>query len=507
MSLTKEDLLLELASKGIKLDDSIKWDNLTMTKRLGDHWMLQNQDKITFGMSYVQSLDNPMLIDHYKDYTKFFTEENEPINSDEWITELKNDGFRCIVVYDPLTGFELFSRRESVKTFVNGVFTDKVLFIKRGLIRTPDSFKGVFNYRFVIDCEAMVNSDSMSFEGVEYTTIEDFLQAVLGSSPEKAKNYQMNGCTLYFKVFDILYFEKDPQPLEQLPTYVYKGEVVPEEDAEWVLKNFSKYLTTSGFDLSLKTKKNGEIDTKAKKPWEKAPLKKIFIYLASLKDTSSHDIRKFPFAKRRVLRNNIVKFLQQNNLPFEYIETEDTNKLAFTEEMIESGNEGSILKNLNAPYISSLKSSRSHRACFKIKSSIAQLMENMEDYADFDCFISGAQPPKSKRIKDMIGSLTCSIYLINDKGETVEHEIANIAGIPHELKRAMTTIDINGNIGLNSDYIGKVIAIDGYALSHKSLRFSHARLKDNTLQYKNKAPIECVRDIETLRSMISVRSK
>ena len=54
----------------------------------------------------------------------------EPINpmeSEDYVAETKMNGMRCITVYSPETGFEFFSRRESVTNYLNGNFTDKIL--------------------------------------------------------------------------------------------------------------------------------------------------------------------------------------------------------------------------------------------------------------------------------------------------------------------------------------------------------------------------------------------
>ena len=41
---------------------------------------------------------------------------------------------------------------------------------------------------------------------------------------------------------------------------------------------------------------------------------------------------------------------------------EDVYKTSYLEELLRAGEEGIIIKEIHAPYISSLKSSRSHRA-------------------------------------------------------------------------------------------------------------------------------------------------
>ena len=123
---------------------------------------------------------------------------------------------------------------------------------------------------------------------------------------------------------------------------------------------------------------------------------------------------------------------------------------------------------------------------------------------DFDVFISGINPPKSDRIKDMIGSLNCSVY-INDGEQTYEHVIASVSGIPHAWKRELCAFDEDGNMILNPKYYGKVIAINGLALTYK-LKFQHAILfnKEN-LVFKDKDATSCTWDKEELEKMVITR--
>ena len=236
--------------------------------------------------------------------------------------------------------------------------------------------------------------------------------------------------------------------------------------------------------------------------------KKLYSYLITLKNTSKYDLRKLPFVRRRKVRDSIINFLQDNNLPFHHIDTENEDKLAYSEQVIREGCEGSILKNKHAPYISSLSSSRSHKAMLKVKQSISQLLTNMDIHEDFDAYISGSTPPKSKRLRDMIGSLKLSIYLELEDSTTVEHEIANVSGISHDVKKQLTVIDENGVAVLNPKYLGKVIAINGMGMSHLSKRFSHAVLKDkddSRLIIKDKTSIHCTYNVTTIEKMVSIR--
>ena len=155
-----------------------------------------------------------------------------------------------------------------------------------------------------------------------------------------------------------------------------------------------------------------------------------------------------------------------------------------------------------------MRSSRGHRAAMKVKQSINNMLSSDSKLMeDFDVFITGANPPKSDRIKDMIGSLSCSIYIKKEDGSVEEHEIANISGLSHEWKRKLAAVDINtGKICLNPDYEGKVIAINGLALTQSNYKFQHATLKDNgRIEFKAKNPSECVWEENVLKELTMTR--
>lgn len=487
--LRADELEKAIHDYGIHLDENINWDNEKMIKILGDYFMSLEPEKYSWGARYVQSLNTPMLCNHLKDNLKYF--DYNPVESDDYSVEFKLNGFRTIVSYSPESGFEFFSRNESVSNFLNGNFTDKYLFINKGVITEPKDYKGAFNYRFVIDGELLVEGSEADAKAMGLS-VEDYIQSILGSNPEKAKKFQKEEHRLKFVVFDVLYFEKDPQiPAEQIPKYNYNDAELTKEQIDWVFAHFTKYLEVGGF-----------------KTYGRA--KPLFKYLYSLKSTSKYDVRRFPFKKRRELRRTIVNFLQGKNLPISEVEYEDIYKVAFVDNVLREGFEGGVIKQLHAPYVSALRSNRNHRAAMKIKQSIASMLSSdMTEMKDFDVFILGATPPKSDRIHDMIGALTCGIYLKDENGETKVHEIAKVSGIPHEWKKKMAHIDINtGEISLNPEYAYKVIAINGLALTKSNLKFQHATLLEKgRVEFKSKSPSDCTWDIEALRSMIITRGQ
>lgn len=487
----RSDMLEEaIHTYGLDLSDKITWDNEKMIKALGDYFISLEPEKYSWGAKYVQSLNTVMLCEHLKK----FSEQMKPINpmeSEDYIAETKMNGCRFLTVYSPETGFEFFTRRESSSNYLNSNYKDKVLFINKGVITESSEYKGKFPYRFVIDGEVLMDGLEKEIT-TSNISIEDYIQSIFSSGIERARNFQKDGHAVRIVIFDVLYFQKE-QDIDNsyIPSFNYETKELNSGEKQWVEEHFGKFLQSAGFKSA-------------------ARAKKLYQYLLSLKNSDKYDVRRLPFSKRRELRKKIVTFLNNRGLPFYEVESEDTYKEAFLEELLTSGKEGIIIKNLHAPYISDMRSSRGHRAAMKVKQSIINMLNSdsrlMED---FDVFITGANPPKSDRIKDMIGSLKCSIYLKKSDGTTVEHEIASISGLPHEWKKKMASIDeTTGKICLNPEYEGKVIAINGLALTSGKLKFQHATLKDNgKIEFKAKNPSECVWEETVLKELTMTRGE
>lgn len=480
--LRKEDIIAKINELGIDLVDGIKWTNDKMIKKLGDYYLADDK---SFARNFVQSLETVQLCHHMKDELNFF--KTSPLEMDSFVSEFKLNGCRCVTCYSPEEGFRFFSRNETTTDFLNNEFTDKLVFIKNGVVTKGSDYKGKFPCRFVLDGELLVDDNTLNFEGRHYENMEDFLQGILSSLPQRAINYQLEGHPIRLTCYDVMYFEPVASDTAPVYKYDYTEKKLTDSEVDWVVANFETYLDDCGI----------------KKKYDRTT-QLLFNYLYSLKDTSKYDMRKYPFYKRRQARRKILEVLSKANLPFNEVDGEDNFKIDYLDNVLRSGGEGILVKCLDAPYIAALKSSRSHKACMKVKQTVSEMMKNDGRHMDFDVFISGCNPPKSNNIKDMIGALKCSIYLENEFGETVEHEIANISGIPHEWKREFALVGEDGKITLKPEYIGKVIAIDGMALSHTSLRFQHAVLKEGVV-FKDKAPKDCEWTKEALEKMVIVR--
>lgn len=480
--LRKEDIIAKINELGIDLVDGIKWTNDKMIKKLGDYYLADDK---SFARNFVQSLETVQLCHHMKDELNFF--KTSPLEMDSFVSEFKLNGCRCVTCYSPEEGFRFFSRNETTTDFLNNEFTEKLVFIKNGVVTKGSDYKGKFPCRFVLDGELLVDDNTLNFEGRHYENMEDFLQGILSSLPQRAINYQLEGHPIRLTCYDVMYFEPVASDTAPVYKYDYTEKKLTDSEVDWVVANFEPYLDDCGI----------------KKKYDRTT-QLLFNYLYSLKDISKYDMRKYPFYKRRQARRKILEVLSKANLPFNEVDGEDNFKIDYLDNVLRSGGEGILVKCLDAPYIAALKSSRSHKACMKVKQTVSEMMKNDGRHMDFDVFISGCNPPKSNNIKDMIGALKCSIYLENEFGETVEHEIANISGIPHEWKREFALVGEDGKITLKPEYIGKVIAIDGMALSHTSLRFQHAVLKEGVV-FKDKAPKDCEWTKEALEKMVIVR--
>ena len=66
--------------------------------------------------------------------------------------------------------------------------------------------------------------------------------------------------------------------------------------------------------------------------------------------------------------------------------------------------------------------------------------------------------------------------ILDQSGDPLVHHIATVGGLTQELKEAITTKDIFGNVALKQEIYGKVASIDGQDLSSRNLRFAHAVL-------------------------------
>lgn len=215
------------------------------------------------------------------------------------------------------------------------------------------------------------------------------------------------------------------------------------------------------------------------------PLKLMIFDLLEL---NGENLMNRPMIERRKLLTDVVKELQSSGfrceMPINHIQSKVTKK-DFYNYILNKGGEGCVAKDIRAPYE---PTGLRHDRWVKLKRTISQsvLMEGLGDTVD--AFIIGyKEADPDKAWSHLIGALTFGVYLLDDDGNpkldadgnAVVHEIANIAGIPMELRERMTqTNPVTGKPELKQEFYGNVASIDGQDISSKALRFTHAVLHE-----------------------------
>lgn len=224
----KDRLWTAVLERGIELNPEKKYRVVDLEYELALYVIKNNPVLDTWGLRRRLEYEAPMLCYSYKDLKP---EERESIiNSPRWIAEPKIDGLRCVTCYHPQVGFEFFSREFSIENFLPNCYTNKILLIKNGIVRTPQSYVQYFPFNFVIDCEVVStnkNLDTTAYggNGVQTLTELNATTAILGSEPERAHALQIDQGGLKFYAFDIMYLgNKDLRdlPLEQRKEYLKK---------------------------------------------------------------------------------------------------------------------------------------------------------------------------------------------------------------------------------------------------------------------------------------------
>ena len=192
-----------------------------------------------------------------------------------------------------------------------------------------------------------------------------------------------------------------------------------------------------------------------------------------------HELR-----ERKKYLKLLMKYLVEAGVPIEepLTLTEGCDKLEFYNRILSSGGEGVVVKDLNSKYDISGKRAGEW---VKIKRSVSQAM-SAEGLGDtIDAFVIGFEEgEKGTKNEGKVASLKFGVELLDqfnepildESGDPITHHIATVGGLTDELKDAITTKDIFGNVALKQEIYGKVASIDGQDLSSRNLRFAHAIL-------------------------------
>ena len=154
-----------------------------------------------------RALDSPALC--FPHWNLKEDEQKEILCSDDWVAEEKFDGVRALLYYYPEEGFNMFSRNISVETFLPISYTDKILFIKDGVVKEPKDFIGEYDTNFTIDNEMLAtkNIDTSILRPQKGSYTDTLLSAavsILALNEEESKIIQKEQCPLEFRCFDIL---------------------------------------------------------------------------------------------------------------------------------------------------------------------------------------------------------------------------------------------------------------------------------------------------------------
>lgn len=136
------------------------------------------------------------------------------------------------------------------------------------------------------------------------------------------------------------------------------------------------------------------------------------------------------------------------------------NKKAFFEELVATGSEGVILKNLNAGYEDS--SSRRRDGWVKVKKRM-----------EFDAFVTGFKRGEAgSGWENLVGALEFSVMTENGP-----HPIGFASNFTMETRQKISSYDpVNNSVALDPRVYGKVAEISGQDISAREMRLSHCTI-------------------------------
>lgn len=219
----------------------------------------------------------------------------------------------------------------------------------------------------------------------------------------------------------------------------------------------------------------------SKKVQEKNPVKFVTFDILYLNDKPMFDL---PLNERKKYLHTLLPYLTRAGVPIEEPLTLQygQDKLAFYNSILNAGGEGVVVKDLRSKYDTSGKRAGEW---VKIKRSVSQAM-SAEGLGDtIDAFVIGFEEgEQGTKNEGKVASLKFGVELLDssnepildESGDPITHHIATVGGLTDELKDAITTKDIFGNVALKEEIYGKVASIDGQDLSSRNLRFAHAVL-------------------------------
>ena len=172
-----------------------------------------------------------------------------------------------------------------------------------------------------------------------------------------------------------------------------------------------------------------------------------------------------------------------------------SNRLQFYQSLLKEKKEGVVLKNIYAPYYAD--TGRKRLGWVKMKRSMTGAV-----LEDLDVWIEGWEPAtEGKRHEGKVGTLLLYTHLVKKDGSREEYHIASVGNMPDKLREEMTGSD-GYQFGLNTEYINKVISIDGMSISPKNRRITHAVVNWDNCWKDMKTPDMCELEEEVLEKNI-----
>jgi len=210
---------------------------------------------------------------------------------------------------------------------------------------------------------------------------------------------------------------------------------------------------------------------------------KLRYFIFDVIKTKGRDLRALPLKERRKTLTQFKEFVEAEEYG-EFIEFEELiyhDKEEYFKKIIESGGEGIILKDLNAPYLSGKRSG----SWIKVKKS-----------STTDAIIIGFGRGKEWDKKGLIGSLELGIY--DECG--VLRFLGRASSFPLDKRMAMTGLD-GGSPILKNEYLGQVVECRFQELN-KNLKARHLQILAFRTGANAKPANECFYDFSQVKEKL-----
>lgn len=185
----------------VKMISKSKMGKRDYVKALSDHFLPGVPQKDTWGFQYRRKYETPGVCQRWNVLKP--SEQQIAIHSKNWIADLKENGVRLWVTYDPEYGFDFYSRNISVETYNPVSYRTKIWL---GKDDNP-YWKNVFKSRFVLDAEVISTtaevSTVMGKRGVITETPLQAVTALLALNSEESLQIQRDlNMPLELRVWD-----------------------------------------------------------------------------------------------------------------------------------------------------------------------------------------------------------------------------------------------------------------------------------------------------------------